>query len=591
MERYDDSPDRVAGWGHNYFCGQCYRRIDFDPDRPSVHRCAHCGRVNEGEAYDEAWNYLYRDEVHVCVFYAAVLYRLHGDQHYLEWIRRVLRFYAGNYERFRVRVPEGYVGKIAGIDLCDAVAMVWLLQGMLLVKEVWSEEELLEWKRDLFLPEAELLYSHSRSIHNIPCWMMCAVGMIGLFFDEGELIDKALHSEYGLANQLKRGVTEEGFWFEGSVHYHFYCAEPFVYLLHFGRTFGVDLPDVQETVKRMFTYPVGLAFRNGRFPNPNDGWPLVSFSAYAGLYEWMNALFPDPSYEHALSFGYGEHYRPSFAFGGMSDSRADGWVQRLLFGRPSYRRLEQAGAHSRCDRDIPFCMLRNDRVEAFVKYGFLQDSHSHPDIMNIELAFMGDIVSYDISNSGYGSALFREWQRKSVAHNTVVVDGKDHETRGKGAVERFDGASCRFRAADVYPGVDYIRELQLDGFELRDTFEVSSGEERVIDWVFHCAGRFEPGFTTAPSPSPGAEEGYQHLLNVRRCDTDEAWEARWRLPDKTLTLRMAGSPGTEIYVFDGYEFTAERQRPGVLVRRRSRGAVFRAAFTFRAEAGDGEGDE
>lgn len=582
MLRYQDDPDRVSGWGHNYFCDKCYRKIEFEPDRPGEHRCTHCGHHNVGQVYDEAWNYLYRDEVCKTVFYAAVLFRLHGDPRYLEWIRKVLGFYCDHYESLKVNVPEGYIGKIAGIDLCDAVHVIWLLQGMQLVKEAWHEEELERFKERLFLPEAELLHSHSLSINNIPCWMMSAVAMIGLFFGEEQWVEQAVHGKYGLVNQLAQGVTEEGFWLEGSVHYHFYCAEPFVYVLHFARMAGMELPEVGRNVRRMYEYPVQLAFRNGRFPNPNDGWPLVSFSAYAGQYEWMNALYPAPSYEHALSASYDGHYVPGFAFGGMCDSQPDGWVQRLLFGSDQYASLDQGDRPSRCDRDIQFALLRDDNAELFVKFGFHQRNHSHPDVMNIELSLQEEIVSYDISNSGYGSVLFREWQRKTVAHNTVVVDAHDQEAREKGSVEWFDAAQGggRFRSRGVYPGVDYVRELQLTDGGFTDMFEVISEEEHTMDWVFHCAGELHCGHPTAASASPGVEDGYQHLLNVRRFATDEAWSVSWQLEDKAVHLRMEACEGTEVYWFEGYEYTSEKKRPGVLVRRRGPGTVYRSNFSF-----------
>ncbi len=583
MKRYEDSVERIAGWGHYYFCSECFVKLPFEPDVPDEHKCTSCGHRNEGSEYDEAWNYLYRDEVAKTVFYAGVLFQLNKDQAYVEWIRKVLRFYSEHYDELEVRVPSNFVGKIAGINLCDAVNVIWLLQGMQLVKDELTETELELYKSKLFLPEAELLFGQSRIINNIPCWMMSAVAMIGMFFKEEEWLDKAVLSEFGLINQLSKGVTREGFWMEGSFHYHFYCAEPFLYVLQFAKQYGVKLPSIEETVLRMYQYPVQIAFRNGRFPNPNDGWPLVSFSAYAGQYEWMNTLHPDPSLEHALSISYDNYYMPSFAFGGMCDSHPDGWVQRLLFGKDHYEKLEMGLLPSRCDDHIKFSMLRNEQVELFVKYGFHQRNHSHPDTMNIEICLAEDPVSYDISNTGYGSQLFREWQRKSVAHNTVVVDRHDQVERASGIVEYFDETdnSAKFRANDVYEGVDYVRSLELDGLQLKDTFVVQSDDEHTMDWLFHCAGEQTTDFVTAPCDPIGTEDGYHHLLDLRRFATDDKWEVRWELADKTVVLEMEAEPGTEVYLFRGYEYTAEKTRAGVLVRRQGAGTVFQATYTMK----------
>ncbi|MHA6483479.1 heparinase II/III domain-containing protein [Paenibacillus sp. strain BS8-2] len=582
---YEDHPNRVSGWGHHYFCSQCFTKIPFVRAQPTHHICDSCGFSNFGSKYDEAWNYLYRDEVNKTVFYAAVLYRLHGDSKYVSFIRRVLSFYSDHYTELKVEVPNGYVGKLVGIDLCDAVGVIWLLQGMQLVKEQFSSEELEKYKVNLFLPEAELLYSHSLSINNIPCWMMSATAMIGMFFEEESFFNKAINSEFGLANQLAKGVTKEGFWLEGSMHYHFYCAEPFLYVLQFAQEYAKEIPDMQETVKRMYQYPVQLAFSNGRFPNPNDSWPLVSFSAYAGQYEWINAMYEDSSYEHALSCSYGELYIPSFAFGGMCESTPKGWIQRLLFGKDRYESMPEDRRLSRCDSDIQFCMLRHEAIELFIKFGFHQRNHSHPDALNIELAFDQEVVSYDLSNSGYGSTLFREWQRKSVAHNTVVIDGVDQTARPRGTVERFDPLNneARFRCNEVYPGIDYVRELKLQGESLVDQFSVITNEEHTMDWVFHCAGELHPSFSVAESASPGDKDGYQHLLDVRWARLDTDWEVQWRTGNKIITLQMEGSPHTEVYLFRGYEYTSEKQRPGILVRRRGKGTLFHALFTMNRQ--------
>lgn len=584
IAHYEDGPDRVAGWGHNYFCGRCFVRIPFRANERGVHRCAACGHDNEGAAFDEAWNYLYRDETHKTVFYAAVLHRLDGDERYVHFIRKVLRLYSEHYEQFRVNVKSGLVGKLAGLDLSDAVGVIWLLQGLQLIKEQFSDAELDVYKRRLFLPEAEMFLDHSDRIHNIPCWMLCAAAMVGMFFGEEAPLQRALYGEFGLERQLREGLTREGFWLEGSFHYHFYCAEPFAYLLGFARIYGVELSALREQAKRMYTYPVEMAFRNGRFPNPNDGWPLVAFSSYAGQYEWMNmACGGDDRLEHALSLSYGEHYVPSFISGGMCESTPNGWVQRLLFGKDEYRRGAAPRLASRCDADTQFCMLRRGELEVFMKFGFHVRSHSHPDAMNIEIGWGRDIVSYDISNSGYGAALCGEWQRRTISHNTVVVDGRDHEARRKGGVEWFDEAEnrCRVRSNDVYGGVDFVRELAVDDGQLEDTFEVISGETHQYDWMFHCAGELEHAFAAERTESPpGSDNGYQHLLNVRTYATDGNWEVRWRLPDKQVILRMEGCPGTRIYLFEGYEYAADHIRSGVLVRRTAATTVYRANYRF-----------
>ena len=105
-----------------------------------------------------------------------------------------------------------------------------------------------------------------------------------------------------------------------------------------------------------------------------------------------------------------------------------------------------------------------------------------------------------------------------------------------------------------------------------------------MDWVIHCAGEQKTQFLAEPCPPLGTEDGYQHLLELRRYETDTAWEVRFELEDKTVVLEMEGEPGTAIYLFKGYEYASDKIRPGVLVRRKgAAGTAFRAAFTFVLE--------
>ncbi|NQX63518.1 heparinase II/III family protein [Paenibacillus qinlingensis] len=581
VTHYADDPRRITGWGHNYFCEACGSRIDFEREAPHVNSCGSCGHVNKGARFDQAWNYLYRDEAHKHVFYAGVLYQLTGDERYPAYIRSVLSFYCDHYEQLQVDVPAGYVGKIAGINLCDAVGMIWLLQGMEMIKETFSTAELQHYKSHLFNPQVELLEKLCKSIHNITCWMKAAVGMTGMFFGDSSYVERALEGPFGLLQQLQQGVTAEGFWYEGSFHYHFYCVEPFTYFLLFARMYEVTCNGMEEIVKRMYVFPAELVFDNGVFPNPNDGWPNIALTHYAGQYEYANRLFPDPAFEYALSRSYGAYYRQTMAYGGMIENSPEGWVQRLLFGKGEYAGEEML----RVTTNYPasqICSLRAGKTALFMKYGLNTRSHAHPDVMNIELFDADYLWSHDISSNGYGSFLFLEWQRKTIAHNTVVVDGVDQVYSERGMIEQFEPERNRIRAKakEVYPGVDYARDIQLQEGCISDTFEVITADEHQTDWLFHCQGRMETAFETQPCSPIGSEFGYQHLMNLRVCTTSDSWSIRWIMGERTLTLRMEGCIGTDVYVFEGYEDTTAKKRSGVLVRRQGCGAAYRAVYTI-----------
>ncbi|THF82158.1 heparinase II/III domain-containing protein [Cohnella fermenti] len=590
VAHYEDDADRVAGWGHHYFCDKCFAALAFDPARPGEHICTGCGEARVDAEADDAWCYLYRMAASTHLFQAAILYKLYGDPAYLAFVRRVLDFLCLNYGSFRVRTPPGQEGLFTGCDLTDGVAVIWLLSGMELVKDELSSAELDRYKQRFFLPEAEFLLDKVGVTPNIICWMKAAAGMTGLFFDEPELCRRAAEGEHGIKRKLAEGLLPEGFWYEASFHYHFYCAEGLTYYFAFCKRYGYDFPELEDALVRMYAYPVKYAFPNGEFPNPNDGWPLLRFGNYAHQYEWMQAVVDRAPYRYALARCY---ERPDPAHPGASI----GGVARLLFGRDWDRESfdpDEPGlpdGRSRFDPDICFALLRSGGSAVFLKYGYVIEGHSHADIMNFEWFVRDEVVSRDISNSGYGSTLFKEWQRKTIAHNSVMLDRRSQPLRPFGTMERFDAetASCVAAAEEVYPGIGFARGLKLRPDSLSDEFEVrpADGHDELheFDWLFHCEGRFDSPLVFAPCPPPGDGDGYRLMQETARCDTDGDWEATWTLADKRVTLRMEGAPGTEIYVFRGCEHRLDKLRWGVLVRRTGQRTLFKAEYRWETDGG------
>lgn len=573
VAHYEDDPARTAGWMHHYFCKHCAVKLSFDPAHPHKHKCSKCGKLRQDQEADEAWNAAYRSGAGTHIFDAAVLYKLYQDQTYLNFIRKVLAFYAEHLEAFKVRTPEGYEGKFSGINLSDAVTICWMLNGMELIKEEFSAAELEMYKNRFFFPMAEFLHTKKGGTPNISCWMKSALGMIGLFFNEHKWCSLAANGEEGIKRMLSEGLLPEGFWYESSFHYHFYCAEGLTYYAVFCELYNYDFSKFTDSIRKMYRHPVQYAFPNGRFPSPNDGWPLLSFSKYAHQYEWIRNIYDEAPYRYALSKSYNSDHK--------------GGLARLMFGTDWKDEVPTRPVRqSRYDKDIHYVMLQNEQASVFMKYGFVLRGHSHADVMNFELFVKDEVISSDISNSGYGSELFREWQRKSIAHNTVIVDQKDQPNRPNGKMIDFneDQNSCWVAADDVYPGIDFTRSLRLCSDKLDDTFRVNSAaadaEEHTFDWLFHCSGGLECSLPMQSSALPGTEDGYQLMKDVQSCELDSDWEISWVLPNKQLKLSMKGCPGTRIYIFKGYEHRSDLMRWGVMVRRSGSQAKFEASYRF-----------
>ena len=573
---YSDDPARKAGWGHDYNCQTCSARLAFDITSPSAHSCPACGKMNEGTKLDEAWNNMYRGRANQQVMTAAVMHRLEPDPRYPAYIRKVLDLYADEYDRFENRaVAMRFQGKIMNQHLDDAVAMMTIMLGVEIVRDELTAEELDRYHRDLFKREAELFDFFATRIYNIPAWIKCAEAMIGVMFDDEALVERAFNGKYGILDQLRRGVTADGLWYEGSTHYHFYALQPLCYLLLAcqWRDFELaELPEVRETVERMLEYPLALLFRNGQFPNPNDAHPMLRLDNYATQYECASALFDNALFRQAC----GQLYR----------GENKGGLWRLLFNRwPESDKVGDYGSVNYADGYM--AMLRSDVAEVFIKYGTHTRLHVHPDIMNIELAFEGEVVAADLGTGGYGSNLFAEWQRLTPSHNTVAIDMASQHSIADGTVESFDpeAGSLRVTAKGIYDAVNYTRQLRVVDRQVEDRFEVRAYEEHTVDWFFYCLGNLRCEYDTRPLTSLGEENGYQHLLDIRCFETDEDWSVDFVLSDKTVRVSMAGAPGTTVHLVNSPMDSTTHTRPGLVVRRQAASTDFETCYALVSDSG------
>lgn len=593
VANYADDVSRTSGWMHNYFCDKCFAHLIFDKTKPTEHVCSQCGSQRLTDEVIEAWNCSYRGASCTQVFHAAVMYRIHGDPAYMTYIRKVLNFLADNLNDFTNRGPAGFEGRFNGINLSDAVDICSILNGMEIVREEFTEDELIKYKTLFFMPMAHFMNVTPGGTPNIACWMKSALGMTGLFFGEHELCRLAAEGFEGFREVMFTGLLPSGFWYESSFHYHYYCAAGLTYYAAFCAVYDYDFPEFTDAIRKMYRYAIDYVFPNGLLPSPNDGWPLRTFANYAHQYEWIQNAFDEPAYRFALS----ECYVP-LENGAKATHEAHpplGGVPRLLFGtdwvaeRERYELAHGVSIAPRLescmDEHIHYVMLQNVQASVFLKYGYVIREHSHADIMNFELYANGRLLSRDISNSGYGSDLFKEWQRKAIAHNTVMVDRENQPNRPAGKMVAFDayGNSCSVEAADVYPGVNYARSLQLLDDRLVDQFAITQTDdsrERTFDWLFHCSGEIESNLPFAPAEQPGNADGYQLMQDMQSCQVDGNFEISWVLPDHKLTLAMKGEPGSTVYIFRGFEHRSDLLRWGVMVRRTGTSAVYEAAYHF-----------
>ena len=573
---YHDDVNNVAGWGHNYHCEFCSGRLTFNAKSRKKHICSVCGKVNSGnQGQDDSWTATYRGQSCGNVYNAAILYNIDKNEKYITFIKKVLNFFSDNYDDFKAWSPaKRFEGKLVGINLSDASHMIQVLFGLDMTLECYSKEELSKWHELLFIPQAKMYDQYSNKIYNIPVWMKCAEGIIGIFFNDEKTTNNAFYSRFGIMDQLRRGVTKDGMWFEASTHYHFYCVQPITYLIYFAKKYNLQIPDNQELydyVEDLYMFTLKNSYRNGKMPNPCDGWPELYLEKYKSQFEYAALLFDNDYFKQVLGTFYKGKDKPT--------------IQRLLFNKGySSEKLPDFGSNN--FEDSFEAILKNDISEVFIKTGIKTICHSHPDVMTIELCFYDDLVSYDLSSNGYGSKIFSEWQRHTLCHNTVVIDqvNQKYEPVGEGIwpegiVLEYDENHIKAKSKNVYECCDYTRDITIDGNIVYDEFLVQGVDQYNMDWCFYCKGDVKFDYDYEEIDSLGDSDGYQHLFDIKKFSSDEAFRISFELDDKVIHMDMEGEKDTEVFVVNSYTKTFQETRYGVLVRRKGEGTLYKTKYT------------
>ena len=214
-------------------------------------------------------------------------------------------------------------------------------------------------------------------------------------------------------------------------------------------------------------------------------------------------------------------------------------------------------------------MLRNDRVNVFMKYGHYTDSHIHPDKMNLEVMIDEKCLTRDLSNPGYGSKMCNEWNRMTISHNSVVIDGKNQDTVNAGKVEIFIDTQMRVVNEEAYSdNTKFTREINLLERGYEDKFTVKTTNRKVKDWFFHLENRIEleTSLNIEEVNLGYSENGYQHLKEIKRVITSlNRVELIWNFYGNKLKSEI-NLEGKELFIGKSYDNPGNRFRTTLILR-------------------------
>lgn len=583
MPSFQDSPEKLSRWGHYYFCDDDGGRLLFDLHSPHAHRCQVCGKVYQNPVLDGVWVTMYRNRAVVLALVSATIYRATHEQKYRDYAISVIDFYARHYQEFPLHnkenvMSDSYKGKVWGCGkmmpqgLNEAIVAIRFIQTIELLRDELDEQWLQDVHNQLFREVFHLLAPQVNEIHNISCWALSAIGVMGLAMHDQEMIDFTFQSEFNIRQQLKRGVTKDGFWYEGSIHYNFFLLEGVSYLFLFSKIYDYDFGQESTAIlEHMFVQAYAYAFDNLYLPNPNDGWPNLNLKTFSYIYHTVARVFGEDSVVGNITKLIEANQEPRTILP-LSEPYyccEKICLEQLLFNIDfDYNHYEEMPHQSYIFPTSNFAMLRNDVWNVFVKYGLNGKSHAHPDIMNIEVMYRNMRVSRDLSNAGYQSKLCNEWHRKTLSHNTVCWNGTDITSVHQGQCLDFSEHRFSGKAENVYEGIDYQRTVEITDHAMVDTFCVE-GKQGTYDYAFHfespvhlvCSYELldaDLGFQTS---------GYQHVMETKKIVTQDQTVVLWaQLQGYNIKVEIKLSQGQEIFLLKTKDNPVNQTRHTVLIR-------------------------
>ncbi|GEM02363.1 Heparinase II/III-like protein [Halolactibacillus halophilus] len=554
-DNFSDTPEKTSAWGHHYFCKKDGNVLTYNPNNEDVHQCSLCGEEYTSPLLTRVWRTIYRNEAAVNVLKSAVLYKVTQEKKYLDVVLSISNFYFDTYTDFKLHNKEdNFYEDIEDFGWGSARIMPQCLNESIFFIRIFTALELVktELPKDM-LEKIENKFSHDffmlakpqvNKVHNISCWLNSAIGVIGLFANNEEMIRFTFEGEYNINRQLREGVTADGFWYEGSIHYNFFTLEGVSYLALFSQRYEHSFEE-EAVIKKMLISAYNYAFSNHELPNPNDGWPNINLKTYSYIYAIGAKLFGVSDQVYSI---FKDIISSPFERGEIPLSKPyyynnDISLEQLLLMPEVVKEKSIVKNIQSVDMEKSnYALLKNNNIDVFMKYGHNGPSHAHPDKMTIEVLMNNITLSRDLSNSGYGSMVCNEWHRKTVSHNTVVIDGGDHTSFEQGQKLAFSERSIKAKAVNIVKGVDFIREIKMLENGFNSVFTVESEDEHVYDHIFHVEAKLQTNLeddfeVIEPGTLDFQNNGYQYFKDIKEIkvpDNKNVINLEWDLDGESI---------------------------------------------------------
>ncbi|MDO5417754.1 MAG: heparinase II/III family protein [Lachnospiraceae bacterium] len=490
----------IANWSQFFYCPDCSVKLTIDRNSAHLHTCPSCGKTFSGEPYDSSWWGNINQSNYNSIFRMAIIWLAAGEEAYARKAIEIMMEYAAHYPDYEIHgnIPYNGPGRVGAQTLDEANFQRTMARAYDILSECMTEEEKNLVRDNMFLPGARFLleYRH-RQLHNHEVIINSAIAIIGMLFENQELIDAGLYDDYGILYQLEHGMQDNKMWFEGTFGYHFYALESFFdfekFALH-TKYSHIHHPNYRKMMDMVYDY----LDAGKQIPMINDTtyvqtahmkqdfeFPYRELGGEKLAYI-LNSYYEDRSRDNLEAFLYGAEI--------IEPVSGEPGNYHTEIGKPGHTILRGS--------DGRYLLFKHDR------YG---GEHDHYDRLGISYQAYGKPVSRDLGTTGYGAVMHYDYYKNTGAHNTMVI-GEENQAPADGRLTRYeekdgviyveaeaDWTDASFQMPDSFTIVQWSeenyrpvtmkRKLAWTDSYFAEVFVAENVPEGLTaDWVMHFAG-------------------------------------------------------------------------------------------------------
>lgn len=513
--KFKDDYKYLSGWIHDYYCDTDGYELIFDINNSSYFECPKCHYKYNDKKRKRAWITKYRYKIMSELEQNSNLFLKDKNKDFLNKIEKTLAYYISNYNKFTIHDKEGNIyqtvtnlntGKITSQGLNEAMITLNIINTIENTRE-YLDTQILDKTNKFFIQIYELLKPQITRIHNIDCYEICVIGMIGIITKNKELLDFAFNSKFSFYNQIQKGTTKNNFWYEGSFHYHLFVLKPILNLLIIAKNHNYKIPNkYYRKIKNMVNITLKLSFNNCKLPSPNDGWPNRKLKDYINVFEISNQIWKNEFTETINNIN--NNYNPN--------------------------------KNTKHYIDTGFSIIRNNFWNIFIKYKNKTSSHAHEDILNTEILVGNSLLTHDLSSSGYGSTITKEFYKKDYSHN-IVITKKQEPKKIYVTLKNKNGITIK----TISQNTKILKKLTIKNDKLVDTINIKNKYSENIDYFFHCNAKL---LTKLSKRKVKNIKQYPYYTEIYKINTTKDYiSLKWDL-NKTILTSTINIKNKEIYL-------------------------------------------